>query len=56
MMSVINLDLPMLQGHFIFVCLIYVGVSIWTRNPKTIKASSLPGYMVDMVAEARRGG
>ncbi len=57
MVSAIILELPQLpklQGQFIFVCLIYVGVSIWTRNPKTIKASSLPDYMVDMVEEARR--
>ncbi len=47
------MKLPRLQGKFIFLCVLYVVVSIWTRNP--FKTSSLPDYMVDMVAEAKRG-
>ncbi len=51
-----KMELPRLQGQFVFVCLIYVAVSIWTRKPsKAIETSSLPDYMFDMVAEAKRG-
>jgi ATP-dependent Clp protease ATP-binding subunit ClpA len=56
MISVITLStrkLPHLHVHFAFLGVLYVAVSIWARNPTN--ASSLPDYMVDMVAEAKGG-
>lgn len=53
MIQASKVKLPKLQAEFISLCIIYVGISIWAMDP--LKAASLPGYMVDMVEQAKRG-
>jgi ATP-dependent Clp protease ATP-binding subunit ClpA len=54
MIYVSKMELPTLQGHFAGLCVTYVIVAI-AEARSLIKESSLPDYMVDMVAEAKGG-
>lgn len=55
MTTVYKMELSDLQGQFIFICVVYVVVSIWANYSKKINGSSLPDYMLDMVEEAKKG-
>jgi hypothetical protein len=48
-----QMELSVLRVHFMAVCTFYYLMSIWAW--KSSNTAALPGYMVDMVAEAKSG-